>query len=88
MSGVTETPPDAAVGMEDKIENADLLLDRLRVNAVKDPNKLAASFLGPGRLGGNIERQLTYQELETETTDLAMRILADGMKKGDRCVDA
>lgn len=66
--------------------SCDLLLDRLAANAQKTPDKQATAFIAPGSNGGKIEKKLTYQELEQETSELASRLVAAGIQKGDRCV--
>jgi acyl-coenzyme A synthetase/AMP-(fatty) acid ligase len=62
----------------------DFLLNRLAENASKEPSKLAMAFLTPGPNGGKLSKQLTYQALEQETSELAARLLESGMVKGDR----
>jgi acyl-CoA synthetase (AMP-forming)/AMP-acid ligase II len=61
------------------------LLDRLALHSRQTPNKLAATFLGPGPDGGAVQRQLTYGELDSVTSRLAERLTArEGMNPGDR----
>lgn len=62
---------------------ADLLLKRLAENVSKNPSKIALNFLGPGANGGKLETQLTYQQVEDETNNLAMNLLNSGLQKGD-----
>ena len=62
---------------------ADLLLKRLEEIVSKNPSKIALSFLGPGANGGKLETQLTYQQVEDETDNLAMNLLNSGLQKGD-----
>jgi acyl-coenzyme A synthetase/AMP-(fatty) acid ligase len=62
----------------------DFLLDRLRQNASRQPSKLAVAFLVSGPDGGQIDQQLTYQQLEQKTSELAGRMLTTTeLKKGD-----
>jgi non-ribosomal peptide synthetase component E (peptide arylation enzyme) len=70
--------------MTDSGETWDFLLDRLAENATKQPTKLAVAFVAPGLNGGKLERQLTYQALAQETSDLATRLLESGITKGER----
>eukprot|EP00554_Chaetoceros_debilis_P015284 CAMPEP_0194124154 /NCGR_PEP_ID=MMETSP0150-20130528/57438_1 /TAXON_ID=122233 /ORGANISM="Chaetoceros debilis, Strain MM31A-1" /LENGTH=762 /DNA_ID=CAMNT_0038817741 /DNA_START=36 /DNA_END=2324 /DNA_ORIENTATION=+ len=65
---------------------ADLLLKRLEEIVSKNPSKIALSFLGPGANGGKLETQLTYQQVEDETNNLAMNLLNSGLQKGDLAV--
>ncbi len=63
---------------------ADLLLKRLEENVSKNPSKIALSFLSPGANGGKLETQLTYQQVEDETNNLAINLLNNsGLQKGD-----
>jgi acyl-coenzyme A synthetase/AMP-(fatty) acid ligase len=63
---------------------SDLLLDRLSQNASKYSSKKAIHFLSPGKNGGKVEREMTYEQVESETTALACMLLEKGIKKGDR----
>ena len=65
-----------------------LLLDRLKENVKKTPKKVAFSFLSSGVDGGRVAKTLTYDELATETTALAVRLLEAGLKRGDRYVSS
>ena len=67
-------------------DESDFLLDRLAANAAKTPNKMAVGFITPGPQGGNLQKKMTYKELEEETTRIACFLLEKGVKKGDRCV--
>jgi acyl-CoA synthetase (AMP-forming)/AMP-acid ligase II len=71
---------------EEDSDTSDLLLDRLSSNALKFPNKPAASFVSPGPNGGKLDKQLTYQQIEQTTTHLASRLLEHGLAKGDLAV--
>jgi hypothetical protein len=82
----SESTTDAASQKVPPEEQWDLLLDRLKTNATKDPTKRAMAFLAPGPSGGKIEHELTYAEVEQETSALAQRLLESGLKKGDRYV--
>ena len=62
----------------------DLLLDRLGKNASAYSNKKAVTFLGPGKDGGKIDREMTYAQVEAETSALARLLLEKGLKQGDR----
>jgi acyl-coenzyme A synthetase/AMP-(fatty) acid ligase len=64
----------------------DLLLDRLGKNASTFATKRAVAFLSPGKDGGKLEREITYAQVEAETTALACLLLEKGLKQGDRCV--
>ena len=59
-------------------------LDRLTLVVSQNPNKVAATFLGPGPHGGKLQRQVTYQQIEDETTRLANQMHSSGIAKGDR----
>ena len=62
----------------------DLVLDRIKSNAERFGSKVAVSFIESGLAGGKLSKQLTYIQLEQETTALAERILGtDGLKQGD-----
>ena len=65
-----------------------LLLDRLDENVKKTPKKVAFSFLSPGVDGGRVTKTLTYDQLSTETSALAVRLLEAGLKEGDRYVSS
>ena len=69
-------------------ESPALLLDRLEENVKKTPKKVAFSFLSPGVDGGRVAKTLTYDQLSTETTALAVRLLEAGLKQGDRYVSS
>jgi acyl-CoA synthetase (AMP-forming)/AMP-acid ligase II len=62
----------------------DLLLERLAQHVIKQPTKNIFSFLSPGPNGGKIQRQLTYQDLDRDTSELAQRLLEAGLVKGER----
>ena len=62
----------------------DFLLDRLSQHATQQPDKKLFSFIGPGLDGGRIQKSYSYAELAKETTEVAQRLLAAGLKKGDR----
>ena len=62
----------------------DLLLERLAKNVAETPKKTLLSYISPGLNGGKIQKSLTYEEVEKETSDLAQRLLESGLTKGDR----
>ena len=62
----------------------DYLLDRLSQHVSQQPSKKLFSFIGPGLDGGRIQKSFTYSELAKETTEVAQRLLAAGLTKGDR----
>ncbi|CAB9527462.1 Putative fatty-acid--CoA ligase FadD21 [Seminavis robusta] len=64
----------------------DLLLDRLAKNASTYAKKKAVAFLAPGKDGGKIQRELTYAQVEAETSALASLLLEKGLKHGDRAL--
>lgn len=66
--------------------SCDLLLERLSQNARTYATKKAVTFLAPGPQGGKVEREMTYEQIEVETTALAGRLLDKGLKQGDRYV--
>ena len=66
--------------------SCDLLLDRLSQNAKTYASKKAVTFLAPGKNGGKVEREMTYEQFEAETTALAGRLLEKGLKQGDRAL--
>jgi acyl-coenzyme A synthetase/AMP-(fatty) acid ligase len=64
---------------------SELLLDRLSKHAAKaHSSKRAVAFLGPAKNGGKIDRELSYSEIESKTSELAQHLLEKGLKKGDR----
>ena len=65
---------------------SDLLLARLSKNASQYPSKKVIHFLSPGKNGGQVDRDMTYEQVEAETSALAGYLLEKGLKKGDRCV--
>jgi acyl-CoA synthetase (AMP-forming)/AMP-acid ligase II/acyl carrier protein len=70
---------------EEKNNACDLMLDRLAQNVSRNPAKRAVAFLAGGRNGGSLQKELTYQELETETTKVAKHLIRKGIEKGE-CV--
>ena len=64
----------------------DLLLDRFAKNCTKQPSKTLFSFISPGLDGGRIQNSYTYDELNNATSALAQRLIAEGLKRGDRYV--
>jgi len=70
--------------MRQSDESWDLLLDRLAKNAMSNGSKIAIAFVTPGPDGGKLSLQLSYSEVEAQTTELAMRLRNSGLKKGDR----
>lgn len=70
--------------MKSSNEAPDFLLDRLAQNASRYPKKTAVTFLASGSNGGKVEHQLTYSELEKQTSNIANRLLESGLSKGDR----
>jgi len=67
-------------------DKCDFLLDRVAENARRRPTKVAVSFLAGGPNGGKLQSQLTYAELEEETTAIANRLVDAGIARGDRYV--
>ena len=65
---------------------SDLLLARLSKNVSKNPPKNAIHFLSSGKNGGKLEREMTYEQVESETSALAYALMEKGLKKGDRWV--
>lgn len=65
---------------------SDLLLDRLSKNATTYSSKKAIHFLSPGKNGGKVERELTYDQVQAETTAMASLLLDKGLKQGDRAL--
>lgn len=70
--------------MRQSNESWDLLLDRLAKNAKNNGTKIAIAFVAPGPDGGKLSLQLSYSEVEAQTTELALRLRNSGLKKGDR----
>lgn len=66
--------------------SCDLVLDRLAQNATAYASKKAVTFLDPGKNGGKVKRSLTYEQVETETTALAVTLLDKGLKPGDKAL--
>jgi acyl-CoA synthetase (AMP-forming)/AMP-acid ligase II len=64
----------------------DLFLDRLTQNAARYPTKTAVTFLASGPNGGKVESQLTYSQLQEQTSALACRLLENGLTQGDTAV--
>jgi len=64
----------------------DLMLDRLKANAATHASKRAIAFLAPAKNGGKLERELTYAQVEADTTAMACLLLEKGLKQGDRYV--
>lgn len=66
--------------------SSDSLLSRLASFALKDPNKVALTFLSPGPNGGNVQNSLTYLQIAQKTDDIAMFLQSKSLKKGDLAV--
>jgi acyl-CoA synthetase (AMP-forming)/AMP-acid ligase II len=64
----------------------DLVLERFSENCSKYAAKTLFSFLSPGLDGGRIQKSYTYAAFETESSDLAQRLLESGLKRGDRAL--
>jgi acyl-CoA synthetase (AMP-forming)/AMP-acid ligase II len=64
----------------------DFFLDRLTQNAARYPTKTAVTFLASGPNGGKVESQLTYSQLQEQTSALACRLLQNGLTQGDTAV--
>ena len=80
------TTTTTTTAADSTISKPDLLLDRLTRNAIKTPNKPLFSFIAPGPNGGKIQTSLTYYEVARSTSELAQRLLDEGIQKGDRYV--
>jgi acyl-CoA synthetase (AMP-forming)/AMP-acid ligase II len=81
-----------AVVVMQQTDQSDFLLDRLHHNATLYPNKRAMAFITPSSSNSttnttklNIEREVTYTELESETNRIAISLLEEhNIKRGDR----
>ncbi len=62
----------------------EFLLDRLSHHASEQPKKQVLTFLNPGLDGGRVHKSLSYFELSEKTTQVAQRLLAVGLKRGER----
>jgi len=62
----------------------DLLLDRFSQHVSQQASKKLFSFIGPGLDAGRLQTSYTYAELATETAQASQRLLAAGLKRGDR----
>jgi hypothetical protein len=79
---------------DDALENddsSDMLLARLKQNAMLYPNKRALVFLAPSTAGAVskivISQERTYEQVESESTLLSISLLVKHkLKKGDRYV--
>ena len=85
----------ATGGSSSSSSTPDMLLQRLSENVQKQPSKILFSYIVPGStgggsgstFGGKISRQLTYEQVDNETTQLGQQLLVDyGLSKGDRYV--
>lgn len=69
-------------------EPYDFLLDRLRENVQKTPNKIAVAYFSSSSSSYtsiDVERRVTYSELEDQTSRLAQHLIKNhGIKSGDR----
>lgn len=61
----------------------ELVLQRLLSNAASN-TKTAVTFLSGASNGGKVEKQLTYEQLERETSNVAQKLLKAGIQRGDR----
>jgi len=65
--------------------NIPTLLQKLNHYVSKTPQKAVFSYLSSStNFGGNLERQLTYQQLDQHTDQLAYELLQKGLVPGDR----
>jgi len=88
---MTTTTTSGGNSSDDGDRRCDPLLDRIAAHAARNPSKVAASFFGPSAgegHGGKVLRQLTYGQLQAETSALAERLLRPetGLAPGDRYV--
>lgn len=66
--------------------SSELVLERLAKNAGKYGSKNLFTFLGPGLDGGRVQKSYTYTAFTQETSNLAQRLLENGLKQGDRAL--
>jgi hypothetical protein len=86
---ITAHPDD--LQKNDNADHSDMLLARIKQNAMLHPNKRAMAFLVPSSTGAGskttISQECTYVQVESESTALAISLLEKHkLKKGDRCV--